>query len=144
MNYSLIAHICLTLRTMFNSSVGVRKLFEKPKKLKNLKNQKINLLVFCFLQWQYIDYITLTPLVALNLPLHLVSPCGHVLLPFKKINKFSHVSSFVSHWLWSYRVLESAWLFIWATSFQINRKSILSICVVCLLEYSNTDDEIGL
>ena len=37
--------------------------------------------------YQYIDYITLTPLVALNLPLHLVSPCGHVLLPTLKNQK---------------------------------------------------------
>ena len=33
-----------------------------------------------------------------------------------KIKKNSFVSSFVSHWLWSYRVLESACLFIWAIS----------------------------
>ena len=78
---------------MFNSSVGVRKVISKKlknqKKLKTLKNQKnIFTCFFCFLQWQYIDYITLTPLVALNLPLHLVSPCGHVLLHKKKIRKW--------------------------------------------------------
>ena len=47
-----------------------------------------------------------------------------------KNKKFSHVSSFVSHWLWSYRVLESAWLFIYAISIEIKRKSILSVCVL--------------
>ena len=74
---------------MFNSSVGVRKaISKKKKKLKNQKKiekfEKINLLIFRFIQCQYIDYITLTPLVALNLPLHLVSSCGHVLLDIKK------------------------------------------------------------
>ena len=59
---------------------------QKNWKIWKIKKIKNNLFVFRLLLWQYIDYITLTPLVALNLPLHLVSPCGHVLLQIKKKN----------------------------------------------------------
>ena len=41
-----------------------------------------------------------------------------------KRKKNSFVSSFVSHWLWSYRVLESACLFIWAISKKKKSKKI--------------------